>query len=112
MQEFKTHLAVKLLCVALVATLFTPSVTKFAHIFAHHEHKLCVAEGTTHIHQVDLDCEFYKFQINKNFTLQDVSVNLFVEKNIYQNITSQYIFVSDYQKLHFSLRGPPQINLV
>ncbi len=96
----------------MVVTLLAPTINKFAHTFSHHQHKICIGEKSTHIHQVDLDCEFFKHHISKTFTTNLFAFNLFSEKEIHTKIISPYFFLSDYQSLHFSLRGPPQISLV
>ena len=112
MQLIREHSAFKFLALIIVLALFAPAIVKFAHTFTHHEHKVCNGDETTHFHEVDLDCEFYKFQLNKNFTFSKNHIDLFVLQEDYKEIVSQYLFLSEYQRLHFSLRGPPQVNLI
>ncbi|GAA4269634.1 hypothetical protein [Hyunsoonleella aestuarii] len=112
MQVLRQHIAFKFLALIIVLALFAPSVDKFVHTFSHHEHKVCNGDETTHFHEVDLDCEFYKFQLNKNFTISKGNTDFLVLQEEYKEIVSQYLFLSDYQRLHFSLRGPPQVNLI
>lgn len=111
MIKLKEHITFKLFALLTVALLLTPTAIKFAHIFNHHTHKVCLGEASTHIHQVDLDCDFFKFKTNKNFTFTTFPLNLLTEKEQQLEIVSQYLFLSEYQRLHISLRGPPQINL-
>ena len=111
MFHIKEHIVVKLLVVLMVILLLTPTGVKFTHIFNHHTHKVCEGELSTHIHQVDLDCDFFKFKINKSFTYTIFKINFFTQKKIQLKITPPYLFLSEYQQLHFSLRGPPQFNL-
>lgn len=107
MQLLKQHIAFKILSIALVATLFAPSVAKFAHIFTHHEHKLCSTPGKIHIHQVDLDCEFYKFQLNTHFLLPEESNNWLDIAKYHRIYPLTYKFLYNHRTLSFSLRGPP-----
>ena len=86
-----------------------PAAFKLAHVFEHHKHEICTGEDSTHIHQVDLDCEFHKFQLNTNFNISNAVFELFQIKKETSQIQSQYTFLSKYQQLHFSLRGPPSL---
>jgi hypothetical protein len=109
MENLKEHIAFKILAIALIITIAIPSVIKFSHVFTHHKHKheICKGERTTHLHEIDLDCEFYKFKLNNNFTLPQYSTAIFIENNQSKEVSNQYLFLSNYQRLHFSLRGPP-----
>ncbi len=107
MQYIKEHIIFKFGTLFIVALLLVPSAVKFAHIFTHHTHEVCKGYETTHIHKVDFDCDFYKFKLNKNFTYSLFNVDLFLEKGETQQIQSQYHFLSEYQRLQTSLRGPP-----
>lgn len=109
MYQFKQHITIKLLAITLVFAVAIPTVVKFAHIFEDHKHEVCTGEKETHIHEIDLDCEFYKFNLNHAFSINfDSYVFLSVEEN-FKISSSQYQFISDYQRLPFSLRGPPQL---
>ena len=112
MHTVKQHFAFKIVSLLAVVMLLIPTIVKFTHTFNHHTHKVCTGEKSTHLHKVDLDCEFFKFQTNKNFTFTSFIIDLFSEQEIQPEIESQYVFLSDYQRLRFLLRGPPQINLV
>ena len=103
----KGHIAFKILTMLLVVLLWVPSTVKLAHVFDHHKHEICQGDNSTHIHKVDLDCEFQKFQINNNYTFSKIVFEIFQLKENSKTIESQYIFLSNYQSLHFSLRGPP-----
>lgn len=109
MKLLREHIFFKVLTLLLVITLFAPSAVRFAHIFEHHQHIVCIGDDSTHIHKVDLDCEFQKFPQNKKITFASLINNLFSEKEYPPQINSQYVFLSKYQQLHFSLRGPPQL---
>ncbi|MFI1772133.1 hypothetical protein [Thalassobellus citreus] len=113
MQTIKEHIVFKIVTLSLVATLLVPTALKFAHIFAHHEHDICLGEKSTHLHELNTDCDFYKFKLNNNnYTLTFFDFSLFSPKEKHLKSVSQYQFLSDYQRLQTSLRGPPQINLV
>jgi len=94
-------------CLLLVAFLITPSIVKMAHALIEHEHLECKAIGQLHIHEVELDCDFQDFNLSPQFhsTLVEVLRPLII--HISNKISSQYTFLSKYQKLHFALRGPP-----
>jgi hypothetical protein len=91
----------------LVVFLITPSIVKITHALNDHRHVECKAFGQLHIHEVELDCDFQDFNVLPQFhsTLVEVPKPLII--HIPNNITSQYTFLSKYQKLHFALRGPP-----
>lgn len=96
----------------LVVTLLMPTGFKFSHIFTHHQHEICNGESQTHLHKSDLDCSFYQFNLSTPFTIPSFEYQfIFVEDN-HQNHDEVYSFLSEYQRLHFSLRGPPQITLI
>ncbi|MFD1162998.1 hypothetical protein [Hwangdonia seohaensis] len=109
MQSIKEHIAFKVITLCIAALFLVPSAVKFAHIFTHHTHEVCEGYNTTHIHKVDVDCDFYKFKLNKNFTYSFFYVDLFLEQIDTQQIASQYYFLSKYQRLQTSLRGPPTL---
>jgi hypothetical protein len=106
---FKEHIIYKFSIVVLAIALLTPSFVKLSHVFEDHVHEVCDNPQKIHFHEVDLDCEFYKFKLNKKFIF---AFNGFQFLNVVENHkpnSSQYQFLSDYQFLQFSLRGPPQL---
>lgn len=109
MQDLKKHIVFKIITLIIAVVFLVPSAIKFSHVFTHHTHEVCKGELTSHIHKVDIDCDFYKFQLNKNFTYLLFNVDLFLENNEPQQIVSQYHFLSKYQRLQTSLRGPPAL---
>ncbi|MCF7560266.1 hypothetical protein L3X39_06405 [Sabulilitoribacter multivorans] len=92
-----------------MVALLIPATVKFTHVFSHHEHKVCLGEKSTHIHEVDFDCEFHKFQVNKNFTFNSSYSAIYSPIEQSTEIVSQYFFLSEFQHLHFALRGPPTL---
>ncbi|TVZ28528.1 hypothetical protein JM83_3660 [Gillisia sp. Hel_I_86] len=91
----------------LTFMMLVPSILSFNHVFAHDFNFACNDHSTTHLHQSTLDCEFcnfhptpvIKFQLF-NFDLAEV---LLPNKKFFDS----YEFLSDFQTLSFSLRGPP-----
>ena len=109
MKLLREHIIFKVLVIVLIASLITPYCVKFAHVFTHHTHEVCLGEKNTHLHKLDLDCEFYKFKLAKNFTCDLFNIELLLENKESHQIVSHYHFLSKYQSLHFSLRGPPSL---
>lgn len=107
MNTIKGHIVFRLLTILLVITLLVPATVKLAHVFEHHEHKVCLGEDSTHIHKVDLDCEFQKFSITHNFKLSKEFNQLFQisSPTLAYNVT--YQFLNNHRPLSLSLRGPP-----
>ena len=78
-----------------------------AHELFEHEHFECTALGELHIHEVELDCEFQKFNLSNYTYLELVKIPAYIIVPKMQQCFSQYTFLSKYQQLHFALRGPP-----
>ncbi len=112
MHKLSEQLTFKIITCVLVLTLLVPTGVKFSHIFTHHHHEICNGEPQTHLHNADLDCSFYKFKLSTPFTLPTSEFVFIAIENNHQNYAEAYSFLSDYQQLHFSLRGPPQIDLI
>ncbi len=110
MQTIKEHIIFKIVAISLVTTLLVPTAIKFNHIFEHHKHDVCLGEKSTHLHELNIDCDFYKFKLNNNnYTLTFFNFKLFSPKEKPLKIVSQYHSLSDYQCLQTSLRGPPNL---
>ncbi|TVZ59613.1 hypothetical protein NA63_2148 [Flavobacteriaceae bacterium MAR_2010_105] len=107
MHSIKQQFVFKLSALLLVLALTAPSVVKFGHIFDHHKHEVCHGELQSHIHTFDVDCNFYKFKLNNVFTFVNVNFNVPEFPKVNPTIYSKYSFLSQFQRLHFSLRGPP-----
>jgi hypothetical protein len=105
----KQHITFKIFALALVLILLVPTFVKFNHIFAHHKHDICQGEKSTHLHELNTDCDFYKFNLNHVYTFTCYEFNLFIPKEQTLGILSQYQFLSKYQSLHIALRGPPAL---
>lgn len=103
----KEHIAFRLLTFLLISALLIPSTVKLIHVFEHHEHVVCIGDDSTHIHKVDLDCEFQKFQITTHFFHSFYNYDSSIVNHSSKTKFLTYKFLSDYKSLSFSLRGPP-----
>jgi len=105
--NIKQHIIFRIFTLLVLASLFTPSVLKFAHIFEHHNHVVCNGDTDTHIHQVDLECEFFKFKLN-NYFLSPLIKDTWLQTPYFkQAYFLTYKFLNTHKPLSFSLRGPP-----
>jgi len=103
----KEHKFFKILSFVLAWSILIPTAVKFTHAFNHYKHEVCLGEKTSHLHKLDLDCKFYDFKLTKNYLLGHFSFDVYEAKKTPLKKVSPYIFLSNYQKLHFSRRGPP-----
>jgi len=96
----------------LTLAILFPPVAKLFHMYAHDDHPVCSDHNDAHIHKNQLSCELCKFHFApfSSFTpfTYELTDDFFVEKKFFNN----YIFLSEYQKLSFALRGPPQGNSI
>ncbi|TBM99771.1 hypothetical protein EYD45_15250 [Hyunsoonleella flava] len=107
MHKLKQHIAFRIFSIILAAALLVPAALKFAHVFEHHKHIVCKGDNSTHIHQVDLECEFYKFQLNHHFLLPIENDSWLDGSYQYRVSSLTYKFLYNHRQLSFSLRGPP-----
>ena len=91
----------------LIAAIEAPSVIKLWHSLYIHTEITCDQEGKTHFHSAEIDCAFHKF----NFTLHCFLPQNHFEANLVGSVRedhfSYYSSVSLFQKLQYTLRGPP-----
>ena len=107
MTQIKEHIGSKILVLVLSITLVIPLFVKSYHLVEDHKHEVCKTPFTKHFHEFEIDCEFYDFTLNTHFFSSLASIEIPEVDEIYKSIFSKYHFISDYQQLHFSLRGPP-----
>lgn len=91
-----------------MVSLVLPSLVKLSHAIEHdHEHVVCKEKNQVHFHNIEYDCEFYKFNINHNlfFELFDYKVKSSSETNTSE--IAYYTFLKSHQQLTSFLRGPP-----
>jgi hypothetical protein len=95
----------------LVLAVLLPSAVKLTHAFNHHTHEVCESdnESVTHFHESDLDCDFYKFKLNKNqfFTIINSEVRLY--NPFLKQEVNYYISFNNLQQLIRFQRGPPRL---
>ncbi|MCF4101736.1 hypothetical protein L1I30_08670 [Gillisia sp. M10.2A] len=88
-----------------VALLFPAAVS--IHIFAHEKHSVCTDYSSTHLHKSSIDCELCKFHPVPIIAIDLFNYNIVRDIIIKESSSNHYEFLSDFQKLPFSLRGPP-----
>ena len=108
MKNLKQHIVFRIFCLLITAVFLIPTAVKLAHAFSHHEHKVCKGNVTTHIHEIDLDCEFQKFQFQNQFFSVVNYDGVIISNNAQNLITLTYKFLNNHRQLSFSLRGPPR----
>ncbi|MBU2952082.1 hypothetical protein KO493_15385 [Tamlana agarivorans] len=101
------HIIFKVFTLCLVLSLLFPAATKFVHLFEHHNHEVCKDGDTTHIHQVDLDCEFQKFSLHTHIFISDTSAYWTAVKRPSKVSITTYKTLKHHKPLSYSLRGPP-----
>jgi len=106
LKEIK-HILVGFFSLLLISAILVPSALKFSHFFIAHSHVECNEHVKTHFHQSDFECKLFKFHHTHqiNFTPEEITFTILTlpsEQNF-----NHYFHLSEYQTLHFSLRGPP-----
>jgi hypothetical protein len=101
----------KILALALILAVLLPSAVKLTHAFNHHSHEVCKndSNSTTHYHQVDIDCEFYKFKLNTNYYSGLHSFETIIQNNFSKVNSCVYLFLRAHQQNTSYLRGPPTL---
>lgn len=97
----------KLVGIALSLSILVPSVVKLNHVFETHKHEVCKGKSNSHLHALDLDCEFYKFKLNKTYYSQLAYIEL--ADNEIRTQKTEYVNTvrSNNTHLTYFLRGPP-----
>ncbi len=107
MRENKPHITFRLAIVILTLALLLPSVVKFSHVFEDHKHEVCKGEFQSHLHEVDLDCEFYMFKLNTTVLFDIANYNYIKVESNQEFISKNYTFLKGHQQRTAYLRGPP-----
>ena len=107
MNNYKQHIIHKVFTLILVASLLLPSAIKLNHAFEDHKHEVCITNSIDHFHELDLDCEFYKFNSTNQFHFISNYNNYFFKLDSESESFSFYSLINDNKPLRFSLRGPP-----
>jgi len=109
MNKYKESIIFKSVIITLVMTLLVPSFVKLAHAFVNHKHEICETPQKRHYHELDLDCEFYKFKLSTAFNFQPTEFNFTVSTQIVQEDNFYKSFFNNLHIAQTSLRGPPQL---
>jgi len=91
----------------LTIVLLLPSILNYTHVFAHDFNFACDEHSTTHLHESTLDCDLCDFHPTPVIVYQFLNFNLDEVLPPNKKFFNSYEFLSDFQKLSFSLRGPP-----
>lgn len=106
----KRDLSLSLAAVLLIICMALPSIMKLAHAIHGHNHQKCTENIALHLHEAGFDCEFQKFKLTQQFYAPLQEFRIFQNTSINERNYNYYFFLSSYQKLHFSLRGPPSVS--
>lgn len=96
-----------MLSLLLIAAILSPSILKISHALYEHEEQFCEDNSSVHVHEVEIDCDFQKFQLSPQLYPNFAKTLELYPDLIKENDLNFYSFLSKYQKLHFTLRGPP-----
>ncbi|WP_188374299.1 hypothetical protein [Winogradskyella haliclonae] len=99
----------RILAITLVLAILAPTLIKLSHSNENHKHEICDGKSTSHFHELDIDCNLCKFKLTSQYNYEFEYNEILVQQYFTKRINSQYNFISDYQKLQFSLRGPPSL---
>lgn len=107
----RTSFLNKIIAFLLAISLLQPYEHKFAHLFTHHKDDVCLGIfKKPHLHEINKNCDFYKFKIAVPQTSPpDSQLNVFIPQENQIQIVSHYSFINQHQPLHFSLRAPPYL---
>ena len=105
----RKHIIYNVSVIILVIALLTPSLVKFSHVFENHIHKVCKNPQKLHYHEYNVDCDFYSFKLNTQFSFASIDNQLLDIIDNHQPVFLKYHFFNNKKHLHFSRRGPPQL---
>jgi hypothetical protein len=101
------NIAFYFLAALLIGLITLPAILKLKHAIFEHHTFVCKEKGKLHIHEVELDCDYHKFNLTHYYTHLQQEFATFSTIVKSKKIINFYNFLSKYQKLHFSRRGPP-----
>lgn len=93
--------------ILLAASILTPTFYKLTHYLSDHSHELCENASATHFHEVEFDCDFYKYKINNPLVIGSFSIDLINYEETFQKSINLKSFIITRDLIHLSLRGPP-----
>lgn len=107
MIEFWKQFACRLVAFFLVFSILAPTTVKLYHAIYQHQEQLCIDDSSTHVHEIEFDCDFQKFKLSPQLYPNFVNIHEVELAVVRKNDMNHYSFLNKYQKLHFDLRGPP-----
>ena len=99
----------RLMALIMAVGILAPSMVKLGHAFhGHWDEQQCVAQGTDHIHNATLECDFNDHTLASKvlFTSQFHYVPVEVPKPLYRISYLSLVFKS-IERLDLSPRAPP-----
>ena len=90
----KTASIHRVLAILLLLITIAPITIQAGHAFEKHEHKVCQAVDVKHIHEQNIDCTFFHFQIQQDsvdfYTSYDYINFQYPSKNFTPYLSSKY----------------------
>lgn len=108
MRKNQKHIIV-FLSLVLFTGILTPSILHFTHFTVGHSHVSCDEHSQTHFHQYDFHCKLYDFHHAPQILYTPPVYTFVILEPAKKQIFSDYFFLSNQQKLYFSLRAPPMV---
>lgn len=101
------HIILRAISALLLFALLLPFAVKLDHVFENHEHVVCNSTIENHLHESEVDCDFFDYQINQ---LGYASAASF-EQVLATDISTDTFFIPQTfvpsEQMVSSLRGPP-----
>lgn len=85
-----------------------PMGVKTIHLFANHDHKVCV-DGSTHLHKKQLECNIYDSHFSSFYFSPHPNFQLESFEPIQTSQTSYLWPEISFESRNYLLRGPPSI---
>lgn len=104
---FSLKTALKIVSIALTVAIFIPTATKIAHVLENETHEICEGGQLKHYHELEIDCDFKKFNLNKAFQTEFFKLDTNHEDIQEQEISSTQQFFYGRSWDTFLTRGPP-----
>jgi len=107
MKQKIRHIIIGGVVMLLMLAILLPTAVKFVHVFENHKHEVCINPLDPHIHEVEVDCEFYMFKLNNSFLSIINDIAILKTNNNHSTLSSDYYFINSYKSIGIALRGPP-----
>lgn len=103
-----TNPTLKLTAYSLVVALMFSFSAEALHLFSHSDHIHCTETGTTHFHQMDMECEIFDFHLTPVLSFfETIHKPQFISnfKTIFPPVEEN---LSNKTAFQVQLRGPPR----